>query len=229
MKQSDITLPDTVPATKALLNDIATSIKEATSKAADLRNTEMTKHAQSAETLQQKARAKVLRTINKKDEMASRTFNILARTAKQSEPQRIDRLEIPTTWPAPGETIPAEGLADPKAKDTEWRSITDPEEVVYYLMLRNQRHFGQAQGTPPFTIDPLRDEFDWANTKPAAAEVYWQAPMSTLPSHLIVSSQVLQQCKAKCKLNAIPAELTLQEFQGKISKWRERTSTSPSG
>ena len=42
-------------------------------------------------------------------------------------------------------------------------------------------------------------------------------------------SHLLQACKSVTPLDSIPAELTFSEFQGKIVKWRETTTTSPSG
>jgi hypothetical protein len=58
--------------------------------------------------------------------------------------QRLDRIEIPHTWPPPFSDIAStKDLEDPK-HCTEWISITDPDAVEYYLQLRNRSHFGQA-------------------------------------------------------------------------------------
>ena len=74
--------------------------------------------------------------------------------------QKLDRLEVPTSWPPPHTAITeAIELEDPKSC-TSWEMITDPTAIEYYLQLRNRRHFGQAQGTP-FTTPPLSQDLDW--------------------------------------------------------------------
>lgn len=56
-------------------------------------------------------------------------------------------------------------LEDPKTLDrknsSRWREIDCPREIEFYLRLRNQRHFGQAQGTP-FTSPSMQKNFDWS-------------------------------------------------------------------
>ena len=40
---------------------------------------------------------------------------------------------------------------------------------------------------------------------------------------------VLDACRAATDLNVLPAEITADNFKGKMKKWRESTTTSPSG
>lgn len=95
----------------------------------------------------------------------------------------------------------------------EWRNGTDPTEIEHYLMLRNRLHFGQAQGTP-FTESPLAEDFDWGATSESAEDV--------LTAHC---KELLDECKAAKKLYSVNAELTMEEFAGKIKTWREATTT----
>ncbi len=44
---------------------------------------------------------------------------------------------------------------------TEWKKIDVPDEIVKHLLERNQKHFGQANGTP-LTCPPLSDILDWS-------------------------------------------------------------------
>ena len=93
-------------------------------------------------------------------------------------------------------------------------------------MLRNRLHFGQAEGTP-FTRPPLQPECNWSATSPAAEQL-----LHGTYTHNITTPQcreLLQACQAQAELNSVPHELTFEEFRGKISRWRESTTTSPSG
>jgi hypothetical protein len=92
--------------------------------------------------------------------------------------------------------------------------------------LQNRLHFGQAQGTP-LTEEPLRDAFDWAATSEAARATI----AGTFPSsHDVAQCQtLLEACKAVSDLDIIPAEISEEQFDGKIKSWSETTSTSPSG
>ena len=87
-------------------------------------------------------------------------------------------------------------------------------------------HFGQAHGTP-FTCSPLQQDIDWSASTPEAEQMlHGQYHMnSSIPN----CKDLLQACTASTSLDEIPAELTLEEFNGKIKSWRESTTTSPSG
>jgi hypothetical protein len=144
-----------------------------------------------------------------------------------SSHRKLDRLEIPASWPestTPVFTITE--LEDPKST-LIWRTVTDPFEIEYYLMLCNRMHFDQAHGTP-FTIPPLADHLDWTASTTAADEIL-QGTYVPCKSLTTLCQQVLLECKASSTLNATPAELTLESFTGKIQTWRESTTTSPSG
>jgi hypothetical protein len=104
--------------------------------------------------------------------------------------------------------------------------VTLPDELEYYLVQRNRRHFGQAKGTC-FTAPPL------------SASVTWQVGTNTAEllrnGHYNVDSLddvtqlLLRHCKQSFSLDAIPAPTMLDEFVGKLKVWSESTSTSPSG
>jgi hypothetical protein len=141
--------------------------------------------------------------------------------------QKLDRLEIPHDWPLPTSVIDStQSLSDPKTA-TRWTTITDPYDIEYYLMLRNRMHFGQAQGTP-FTESPLADHVDWTATSPSSDEILEGSyvPSATLSQ---LCHSVLSACRATAPPDDLPAELTIPEFEGKIRRWRETTTTSPSG
>ena len=45
-------------------------------------------------------------------------------------------------------------------KCKQWKSITDPENIEHYMIIRNQQYFIQAQG-PQFTEGKLAEDIDW--------------------------------------------------------------------
>jgi hypothetical protein len=73
----------------------------------------------------------------------------------------LTTVDIPTSWPTSDQLgNPAIHMADPKVwdkADKPFRTLTLPEEITKYLTARNQRHFGQAIGTPFTIAPPLRN------------------------------------------------------------------------
>lgn len=122
-------------------------------------------------------------------------------------------------------------LENPK-ECQQWKTITNPAEVEFYIRLRNKNHFGQAQGTP-FTIEPLQDNLNWEATTNLSNEIlqngydpaYYEDELDSIPQYV----SLLHTCKAVSTLDAIPAEITEEDFSSRIRRWRETTTTSPSG
>ena len=121
-------------------------------------------------------------------------------------------------------------LEDPKSlnpnNSTQWREVNCPKEIEFYLRLRNQRHFGQAEGTP-FTSPSMKKKFDWsASTREAELVLkgeYTDEELTNVQRMFLNNMQRVSQ-------NGISTNfITTDEFDGKMKKWRETTSTSPSG
>ena len=88
-----------------------------------------------------RTQAKILRQIHAA-EAKNRVYAKLRSLRMVNERTGISRIEIPLH---PDQ--------DPKTC-SEWQQIDVPTEVLEHLRLWNQKHFGQAAGTP-FTIPPL--------------------------------------------------------------------------
>ena len=73
-----------------------------------------------------------------KHETTSATWKTLASFLKQTASMTmIDQLEIPRDWPPPFTTINENSQLSDAKQATELRKITDPEEIEYYLLIRN--------------------------------------------------------------------------------------------
>ena len=71
--------------------------------------------------------------------------------------QNIDQIKVPSSWLTfdnYSSDAPLD-LQDPKTvtNPDNWREIKCPAEIKFMLTLQNQKHFGQAEGTP-FTREP---------------------------------------------------------------------------
>ena len=108
----------------------------------------------------------------------------------------------------------------------EWISVSVPKELEERIRQRNQKHFGQAEGTFP-TVPPFSEWVDWgASTH--VADLLLEGNMDT--SILDELAQDLAKfMKKKTTLDGIDGILTVSEWEGKIKSWPEQTSTSPSG
>ena len=221
-----VPLPETQQLTRQALQSARSRLQNSRDNSFQIRQTELDERIQAVCGDNEAKKAKILKAI-KKVENGQRMYRTMKAMKAASGPvQKLDRVEIPYSWPQPGQPVTSiTQLEDPKTSN-EWRLITDPQEIEYYLMLRNRLHFGQAEGTP-FTASPLNTEFDWPATSNAADQVLGAAYVShsTYPQ----CAELLKACKARAVLDSISPELTKEEFRGKIRTWRETTTTSPSG
>ena len=177
-------------------------------------------------------KSKILRQM-KLSERRARVYNLLK--FQRNKDQRsgcIDRLEIPKSWPDMhnyDETIDHD-LPDPKSvnpKDPSlWKVVNCPKEIEFYLRLRNQRHFGQAEGTP-FTTPSMKQKFNWsASTNEAELVLEGNYKDDELTE---IQRMLLDHMKRSADTTTSSSYLSSDEFDSKMKKWRESTSTSPSG
>ena len=106
-----------------------------------------------------------------------------------------------------------------------WETITVPEDIERLLMQRNQHHFAQADGTPftqpPFTADVGYTADGYAVDLLLTGRIaYRQVPEATA---LVIKH--LQQRTT----TVLEGSITKDEVLGKLRRWKESTTTSPSG
>jgi hypothetical protein len=93
-----------------------------------------------------------------------------------------------------------------------FRNLTIPSEIESYLMERNRRHFGQAQGTP-FTQGTLAELINWqADTETAKLILRGNYHNAELDD---ISQLLLRHCEAVTQLDTIATKITMEDFLGK--------------
>lgn len=221
------TLADTLQESWEQYKSLATELREIIQQHRTLRIKEQETMIEQANLTGKKDKEKVIRNIAKQEARRHTWQTLRYVRMQQGLTQRLDRIEIPSTWPPPFTNITSTTtLEDPKLC-TEWITVTEADEVEYYLLLRNRSHFGQADGTP-FTRAPFSDSISWSATTSYSDDILAgtaQAHLDDVPQ----CSALLQACKAASELDVLPSTITENEFRGKIISWKESTSTSPSG
>jgi hypothetical protein len=107
--------------------------------------------------------------------------------------------------------------------------IYDPSEMTKYLLKRNQKHFGQANNTP-FTSDPLKSIYEYNGTNKNSKDLIIDRVFPNEIKDLEESTkQFLEMLASNKQIPHIADTITYEEFKMGISKWKERTTTSPSG
>jgi hypothetical protein len=171
-----------------------------------------------------------VQAMNNKEQMSQIFSRIRSIRSDKSARSHFTSLQIPISWPHPGDEITnLQELPDPKAiqhDDSLWRTVELPSDILYYLRLRNRLHFGQAQGTP-FTETPLSEHVDWqASTKYSDMILEGDYDDSTLDD---IQQLMIQHCKKMTDLDSIDGDITTDQFEARLKVWREATTTSPSG
>jgi Reverse transcriptase (RNA-dependent DNA polymerase) len=136
---------------------------------------------------------------------------VIKRVFKEGNGKGITSLEIPS-------------------EDGEgYETITNPREIEYHLLIRNIMHFGQADDTP-FGISPLKDILEYEGTNIMSQQLINNR---TIPDELNNQPEYVKQLLEKLSdgnnLPTIDKDIKFEEFCSGLLKWKERTTTSPSG
>jgi hypothetical protein len=109
----------------------------------------------------------------------------------------------------------------------EWDFIHDQEALQNFIQQRNIQHFGQAHGTP-FTSSPLNC-LTWKADTIEAKEILESGIPTEFLSENPYTNKVLNYIAKRDILPTIDTRLTEDQVSRGFRKWRETTSTSPSG
>jgi len=140
----------------------------------------------------------------------------------------ISTLKVPASWPtSQNYSEDITDLEEPR-QATQWKEISYPKEIEFLLLIRIQRHFGQAsQDNTPFTIPPLDTTLNWSATT-GKAEFILQGDYSNAEIDTI-SQLLLDNCTRVTELDSLPKTITEQDMRQEYTRWKESTTTSPSG
>lgn len=106
-----------------------------------------------------------------------------------------------------------------------WETINAPKDIERLLLLRNKHHFSQAEGTP-FTLPPLDVDIGY-NADGFAADLILQNQYEA-KNVSEATSLLIEHLQART-LTSLDGEITKDQVIGKLRKWDETTTTSPSG
>jgi hypothetical protein len=113
------------------------------------------------------------------------------------------------------------------SESTEWEPVHDHDILQEFIQKRNIIHFGQAHGSP-FTQPPL-NKLDWQAVSIEAREILnGTVPVSFLSDNKH-ANKILQYIANQEQLPMIDTYITPEQVSIGFKKWREDTSTSPSG
>jgi hypothetical protein len=222
-------LPSNVEDTLLALTTVRQDIRECQNNSRQIRTDENAARIALERSLNHLPQAKLLANIHN-EEQHGETYHMFKNIRGKNNKSGLSNVDVPDSWPSP-QTLsdPDTILDDAKQWDKDnkaFKTITIPEEIELYLMARNQRHFGQAEGTP-FTVAPLAELLSWEGDTEAADLIlrgeYTNAELDD------ITQLLLKHCQSVSDPDVIKPELTLEEFTGKLRIWRESTSTSPSG
>ena len=113
-------------------------------------------------------------------------------------------------------------------KDNEslWRIITVPAEIEFFLLKRNQIHFGQSE----HEFTPFMTEIYWDTSIDEAEEILNGTYNNNRDAELSkIIKLVLPNCVQIAPLEKTSPEITVQQLRGKMKVWRNLTTTSSSG
>ena len=155
----------------------------------------------------------VIKIIN--SEQQNHDFKTIEMYTKQIEQGDMKYIEVPEN---PND--------NPKDPTTKWKRLEDVNNINNALTEWNRTHFQQAQGTP-FTVPPLSNELGHSGMNKTGNQILENDYTPTQPMRASVRrliNNMYQQCD-----EIEETEVTRDDMKSAFKKWRESTSTSPSG
>lgn len=119
--------------------------------------------------------------------------------------------------------VPAVEGTDPK-ECQEWTIIYDPDDMETWLTRRNTKHFGQSKDAN-LHKPPLDVTNDFEGTCLKAERILNGTFDKTGMDEATI--WLLENMAQVANTEVVGAEISLEDFEGKIMSWPERTSTSP--
>jgi len=213
--------PTTEDAIKQGYNSAMQKLREAQQQARSLREEYLLKKAALYDSLEDKGKTKILHRLIRAETQHKVYKKIQYLRHQDDASAGLASIKVPKDPTITDPNIMKQLPDNPH----HWETITTPGDIERRLLHRNQSHFGQAEGTP-FTQEPIRSDIGFHGDG-YAAELILQGQL-TYPSVDEATKLLIGHLKEKTqeKLSGI---ITKTEIRGKLKRWNESTSTSPSG
>jgi len=189
-------------------------------EAREIRNLFLDSKAAQYAALEETGKAHIVRRILRAETM-SRVYRKIKFIRQRNQRGSLASIKVPRD-PSVRETAAMKELPD---NDANWRTIRIPEEIERKLLERNQQHFGQAEGTP-FTKEPLSMQIKYDGTG-IHAEAILQGTYDA--SGLEETTALFIKHLQMKSLHNLEGSITTKDIIGKLKRWPEKTTTSPSG
>lgn len=212
MLKRDMRVAPTIEECKVELRRAQQLLKSVKKRAQDLRIEFLLQSLDEATAESEASREKALRNILRSQEKLQ-SFTRIWHIFKPMNQSGLSRLLIP---------------ANDSNSHSEWETITHPERIQELLRQRNIQHFGMAQGTP-FTRTPLTCLTWEADSYEAEQLISGELPEALLDLDNRHLEKLIRHIRDMPQLPEIECQLTPEEVSHGFRKWREATSTSPSG
>jgi hypothetical protein len=205
-------LPTTLEATTVALTNVRHDIYNSEKDSEQLRKTEQAEQVSLERNLGNTNTAKIIDNI-RKCEAKNEAYRMFKNIRGKNQKAGLTTVDIPTSWP-PSSRLddPTKFLTDSKQWDQDdkpFKTLDLPDEIAMYLKARNQRHFGQAQGTP-FTVAPLAELITWeADTTTAELILKGEYTNDELDD---ITQLLLKHCESATPPDTITPLLTLDDF-----------------
>jgi hypothetical protein len=119
-------------------------------------------------------------------------------------------------------------IMDEERNIVKWHTVRDPNTIENLIIQRNIQHFGQARDTP-LVQSRLGDKLQYNGTNQVCRNLI----KGELPEDVHELDKPYQEIIKKLAdgNNLLPMDnnITFDEFMKALNKWKEQTSTSPSG
>lgn len=171
--------------------------------------------------LDQKGKAKMVERLIRAEAQQRIYKKIQQVRNRDGGPNGIQTLKISKKVPIT-DTEKIKALSD---SNEHWETITIPKQIESLLLQRNRYHFGQAQDTP-FASPPLQGDVGYkADGWAVDLILKGQAQYSTISE----AAQLLVKHLQQRSTSSLEGTITPKQILGKLRKWKEETTTSPSG
>ena len=147
-------------------------------------------------------------------------------------PIRAANPKVAARFCQPDGSLTAENLISMAQADkhsVEYATVLDSDSIEQELLSYNRKWFRQAKDTP-FGHGELYDLVGYDGLTEEATNIVAGDCMAYMGLPMSRELQVfLEECKRPDNIANIPTTITLKEFKSTVAKWKESTSTSPSG